>query len=529
MHTSFGFGETTMDTARQDDDPMRIYQVFQNSFNKSANKEESFTSSPNSSTSATATSVTAPTTESNSSTTNMDSNQFGGFVQPPPGAADAFSPESPYFPFGANGRQPPTAGPPSAAAGAPPPPRGVVGKVEKDAGEPSATTTAQWYGEEFVQPGSTRLPSYQQPGGQHDSYFGGLQGDHAASGDWQSYGAYGQFGGAPPTAAAAVAVAGHLDSMLGYGGDAAAAAAAAGSSNYGSAPGTPPVASPASFPPGAHGRVVQGSQGGLNNLDDAINVLRNHVDFPGLPPMSAAATTAVGGPNNGAYGLDELSADAASTYQLPNQSDATSSPSGTGASGKKRKSAEAGSSSAEDLKPSSSGGASKRGKRARKMSCDEDDASIPPEVKMVREKERRSANNARERIRIRDINEALKELGRICMSHLQSDKPQTKLGILNMAVDVIMNLEQQVRERNLNPKVACLKRREEEKADGGLAPPPDLQDLQGGAGPPPPCGPPGPPPSGPPSAAMGFAPSTSQGGAHPPLLYQPPPHSQAQV
>lgn len=49
------------------------------------------------------------------------------------------------------------------------------------------------------------------------------------------------------------------------------------------------------------------------------------------------------------------------------------------------------------------------------------------------------------RIRIRDINEALKELGRMCMSHLKTDKPQTKLGILNMAVEVIMTLEQQVR------------------------------------------------------------------------------------
>jgi len=31
------------------------------------------------------------------------------------------------------------------------------------------------------------------------------------------------------------------------------------------------------------------------------------------------------------------------------------------------------------------------------------------------------------------------------MSHLKTDKPQTKLGILNMAVEVIMSLEQQVR------------------------------------------------------------------------------------
>lgn len=143
---------------------------------------------------------------------------------------------------------------------------------------------------------------------------------------------------------------------------------------------------------------------------------------------------------------------------------------------------------------------------------DDDDDGLDPAVKVVKEKERRQANNARERcrftvsfqrvhlvrtlfflhrIRIRDINEALKELGRMCMTHLKSDKPQTKLGILNMAVEVIMQLEQQVRgssprqtersncclqsccffsrstERNLNPKAACLKRREEEKADDG--------------------------------------------------------------
>jgi hypothetical protein len=119
---------------------------------------------------------------------------------------------------------------------------------------------------------------------------------------------------------------------------------------------------------------------------------------------------------------------------------------------------------------SSSGGASgqgsrsKRSRRSAELLSDDDD-DIEPEHKFVREKERRQANNARERIRIRDINEALKELGKMCMTHLKSDKPQTKLGILNMAVEVIMGLEQQVRERNLNPKVACLKKREEEKAD----------------------------------------------------------------
>lgn len=97
---------------------------------------------------------------------------------------------------------------------------------------------------------------------------------------------------------------------------------------------------------------------------------------------------------------------------------------------------------------------------------DEDDEDLPVEVKAEREKERRVANNARERLRVRDINEAFKELGRMCQLHLTNEKPQTKLLILHQAVNVILNLEQQVRERNLNPKAACLKRREEEKVTG---------------------------------------------------------------
>ncbi|XP_051906978.1 transcription factor 4-like isoform X7 [Hippocampus zosterae] len=92
-----------------------------------------------------------------------------------------------------------------------------------------------------------------------------------------------------------------------------------------------------------------------------------------------------------------------------------------------------------------------------------DDEDLSPEQKMERERERRMANNARERLRVRDINEAFKELGRMVQLHLKSDKPQTKLLILHQAVAVILSLEQQVRERNLNPKAACLKRREEEK------------------------------------------------------------------
>ncbi|XP_038575246.1 transcription factor 3a isoform X4 [Micropterus salmoides] len=97
---------------------------------------------------------------------------------------------------------------------------------------------------------------------------------------------------------------------------------------------------------------------------------------------------------------------------------------------------------------------------------EEDDEDLPVEIKAEREKVRRMANNTRERLRVRDINEAFKELGRMCQLHMSNEKPQTKLIVLQQAVNVILNLEQQVRERNLNPKAACLKRREEEKVSG---------------------------------------------------------------
>lgn len=77
------------------------------------------------------------------------------------------------------------------------------------------------------------------------------------------------------------------------------------------------------------------------------------------------------------------------------------------------------------------------------------DENLTAEEKEQRERERRLANNARERIRVRDINEAFRELGRMCQVHLQSDKAQTKLVILQQAVQVILGLEKQVRGRSV--------------------------------------------------------------------------------
>ncbi|KAG8144787.1 hypothetical protein E2320_013221, partial [Naja naja] len=119
-------------------------------------------------------------------------------------------------------------------------------------------------------------------------------------------------------------------------------------------------------------------------------------------------------------------------------------------------------SSQKDIKISSGG----------RTSSTNEDEELNPEQKLERERERRMANNARERLRVRDINEAFKELGRMCQLHLKTEKPQTKLLILHQAVAVILSLEQQVRERNLNPKAACLKRREEGKGSVVSAEPP---------------------------------------------------------
>ncbi|XP_013176738.1 PREDICTED: protein daughterless isoform X4 [Papilio xuthus] len=190
-------------------------------------------------------------------------------------------------------------------------------------------------------------------------------------------------------------------------------------------------------------------------LDDAINVLRNHAEAPDLYPHDVhhqnTPASRVGGVGGVGHAPPEPPVKL-ERHLLPNTK-------------KRKEPPDAGL----EAKPSSSGAADlakpPANKRSRRYCSSADEEDVDPDTKAARERERRQANNVRERIRIRDINEALKELGRMCMTHLKSDKPQTKLGILNMAVEVIMTLEQQVRERNLNPKAACLKRREEEKAE----------------------------------------------------------------
>uniref|UniRef100_A0A8C9B3F5 Transcription factor 4 n=1 Tax=Prolemur simus TaxID=1328070 RepID=A0A8C9B3F5_PROSS len=214
----------------------------------------------------------------------------------------------------------------------------------------------------------------------------------------------------------------------------------------------------------------------LERLDDAIHVLRNHAVGPStaMPGGHGDMHGIIGPSHNGAmgglgsgYGTGLLSANRHSLMVgahredgvalrgshslLPNQVPVPQLP--------------VQSATSPDLNPPQD---PYRGRSASEGNNDDED--LTPEQKAEREKERRMANNARERLRVRDINEAFKELGRMVQLHLKSDKPQTKLLILHQAVAVILSLEQQVRERNLNPKAACLKRREEEKVSS--EPPP---------------------------------------------------------
>jgi transcription factor 4/12 len=64
-----------------------------------------------------------------------------------------------------------------------------------------------------------------------------------------------------------------------------------------------------------------------------------------------------------------------------------------------------------------------------KKEKEEDLSHLTPQEREERERQRRMANNARERLRVRDINEAFKELGRMTQMHMKNDKPQVPVCI----------------------------------------------------------------------------------------------------
>jgi len=57
------------------------------------------------------------------------------------------------------------------------------------------------------------------------------------------------------------------------------------------------------------------------------------------------------------------------------------------------------------------------------------------------------------RVRVRDINDAFTELGRMVALHMALDRPLTKLAILQHAVSLITELEQQVQGMSLEEMV----------------------------------------------------------------------------
>lgn len=270
-----------------------------------------------------------------------------------------------------------------------------------------------------------------------------------------------------------------------------------GGSSYGggTVPSTPNPRMPDEHLDDAIGLLRDHAQGGRieERLDDALMVMRSHAEPPAALPLHPHPS--VGGPpppppHSHATGLlynmeQHVAGLRAAAGSAPPYGQLVSPPEPadrSAAGAKKRKEAPDSTELASNLSSgsvaasttSASSSASAKAKRARRytgqlsdVDCcsDEDESDLDPGTKMVREKERRSANNQRERIRVKDINEAFKELGRMVTVHMSADKTQTKLGILHHAVEVISQLESQVRERNLNPKAACLKRREEEKGD----------------------------------------------------------------
>ncbi|KAL3097316.1 hypothetical protein niasHT_023535 [Heterodera trifolii] len=108
----------------------------------------------------------------------------------------------------------------------------------------------------------------------------------------------------------------------------------------------------------------------------------------------------------------------------------------------------------------SGGGGRKTGGRARSVAKESSDDEKSTEEK---EQERRNANNTRERIRVRDINAAFKELARLCSQHMPNvdERGLTKLNTLLKAVELIPQLEKRVEEKNrvVSARKECIKHR----------------------------------------------------------------------
>ncbi|KAF6097572.1 transcription factor 3 [Phyllostomus discolor] len=332
--------------------------------------------------------------------------------------------------------------------------------------------------------------------------------------------AYGSIASHTPPVSGADSLMGSRGTTAGSSGDALGKALASiyspdhSSNNFSSSPSTP-VGSPqglagtSQWPrAGAPGALSPSYDGGLHSLqnkmedhlDEAIHVLRSHAvgtsgDMHGLLPSHGTLASGFAGPVmplggrhtslvGGSHSEDSLPGNGSLMHNhvvLPSQPstlpDLSRPPdsysglghraatSGTGEIKREEKEDE------ENVSVADNSEEEKKELKAPRIRTSSTEEVLSLEEKDLRDRERRMANNARERVRVRDINEAFRELGRMCQMHLKSDKAQTKLLILQQAVQVILGLEQQVRERNLNPKAACLKRREEEKVSGVVGDP----------------------------------------------------------
>ncbi|XP_040594785.1 transcription factor E2-alpha isoform X13 [Mesocricetus auratus] len=257
------------------------------------------------------------------------------------------------------------------------------------------------------------------------------------------------------------------------------------SNNFSPSPSTP-VGSPQGLPgtsqwpragaPSALSPTYDGGLHGLQSkmedrLDEAIHVLRSHAvgtasDLHGLLPGHGALTTSFPGPVplggrhaglvGGGHPEDGLTSGTSLLHthaSLPSQAsslpDLSQRPpdsyGGLGRAGAPAGASEIKREEKDDEESTSVADAEedKKDLKAPRTRTSSTDEVLSLEEKDLRDRERRMANNARERVRVRDINEAFRELGRMCQLHLKSDKAQTKLLILQQAVQVILGLEQQ--------------------------------------------------------------------------------------